>query len=478
LRAYFGLDALMTRVMHCPRAWTLALALIPLAACPAPEVDDDTGAAPTSGGSGGETETDGETDGFDPLCFEDPVADAGFSVDLGTWPIPADRDDHYEIDAPCTVLEVQDDGVEIRTSLECDVDGALHTMALHTAATPEGGATWAAGLAVRFHYLYDFDWELHELTYRGVTLRRAADDALLVGAIDSDGLEFSDFLGRPGNHFLAPVVATDDFTYCGGVEDVYAIGLRGSEGALSILAAVEHRSTPEPLLPLRAYWYAGSLWERHVAQHGPRVRRIPMILPIVLVQHPMKWNGPSRLSDLYEGPAALREQVRAWVDLELIVDDMSETVLDDPVARFEDLALVELTRGLMVAYHRPDVITGSRIESWAVLFDAVLCHHPEDAKALWTYVVSVFPEGSGLRPMLIAAVGKENRDMVRTIKDAWLAEGRVAGLGGAVLEHRGLPVSDEIRERVLATRDEAGLQRWLRRAVTAGSLEQVFEPSV
>ncbi len=260
---------------------------------------------------------------------------------------------------------------------------------------------------------------------------------------------------------------------------VYSVGLRNSPHSVVLFAVVEHQSSPEWLFVLRMLGYLGDRWERTIAEHGPGVRRIPIALPIVLVQCPKKWNVPNRLSDLFEGPQPLRDAVRPLFDLQLLVDDMSESVLDDPVTKQPTLALVELTRALLVAYHDPESITDARIEELAPLFDTVLEHGREDAHALWTYVVSVFDEDSPLRRMLLTAVNQENEDMGRTYKEAWLDEGRLQGLATAlfeVLEDRELSVPDEIRQRVLATRDESGLRRWLRRALVAGTIQQVFEP--
>jgi hypothetical protein len=59
-----------------------------------------------------------------------------------------------------------------------------------------------------------------------------------------------------------------------------------------------------------------------------------------------------------------------------------------------------------------------------------------------------------------------------------LGEARGEALGEArsvllVLESRGIPVPDTIRERVLASVDTAQLDRWLRRAATAATIEDV-----
>jgi hypothetical protein len=57
------------------------------------------------------------------------------------------------------------------------------------------------------------------------------------------------------------------------------------------------------------------------------------------------------------------------------------------------------------------------------------------------------------------------------------AKGRAEGEARAllaVLEARGLRISDEVRTRVLACTDTAQLATWLRKAATALSIDQVF----
>lgn len=260
---------------------------------------------------------------------------------------------------------------------------------------------------------------------------------------------------------------------------LYSIGVRGSSERLVVLAAVEHQPSPSPLMPLRMVRYVVWVWERHLALMGPQARTIPLVLPIVMVQCPSKWNGPNRLSELFELPDSLEGVLRPPIELELWVDDMSESVLDDPVASPEVLALVELTRALMVAYHDPATITDARLEQLAALFDVVLRHRREDAEALWTYVVHSFDDDSPVLEMLLNAVSRENQAMGRTYREAWLEEGMAKGMAKALLqllEHRRVPVSSEQQQRVLATADEPTLERWFQRALCADSVERIFEP--
>ncbi len=262
---------------------------------------------------------------------------------------------------------------------------------------------------------------------------------------------------------------------------IYSVGVLGSDHCLEVFIAIEHQSTPSPLLALRMLWYLAWLWERYLSSN-PRARRIPLIIPIVLVQCPTKWNGPNQLSELFDLPDELRDVLPPPVELRLLVDDMSESVLDDPVAEPDVLALVELTRSLLFAYHQPGSFTPERIAVLAPLFDTVLRSNREDAMALWTYVITVFDHDSPVRAMLLAAVGRENKTMCATIKETWLAEGVAKGVARGlsnallqVLEHRQLAASSDVRARVLTMHDEPTLQRWFQRALTADTLGQVFE---
>ena len=63
-------------------------------------------------------------------------------------------------------------------------------------------------------------------------------------------------------------------------------------------------------------------------------------------------------------------------------------------------------------------------------------------------------------------------------RTAGVLEGRIAGLARAVLhvlERRVVSIPEPIRERMSSTRDEQQLLRWLDRAVTAASVEDVLD---
>ena len=73
----------------------------------------------------------------------------------------------------------------------------------------------------------------------------------------------------------------------------------------------------------------------------------------------------------------------------------------------------------------------------------------------------------------------------KQVKNQGRVEGRVEGRAEeaahavlTVLRVRGLAVPDEVRERILAQREPARLERWLERAAVASSIAEVLdEPS-
>jgi hypothetical protein len=116
-------------------------------------------------------------------------------------------------------------------------------------------------------------------------------------------------------------------------------------------------------------------------------------------------------------------------------------------------------------------------------------------------VIEVFEEGSPLRVMLSKAVSQPVREVYMTIKEALLAEGKKRGLAEGkkrglaegkkrglaegrarsvleLREARALPIPAAVRERVLSTRSERLLRRWLARALTVAAAEKIFDTNL
>jgi hypothetical protein len=86
-----------------------------------------------------------------------------------------------------------------------------------------------------------------------------------------------------------------------------------------------------------------------------------------------------------------------------------------------------------------------------------------------------------LASLMSTSAGYEfQSELLRNLSDQYKAEHQARGeaLGEAqailtVLEERGVPLSDHIRDRIMACADTDQLATWLRRAVTAATAEDV-----
>jgi hypothetical protein len=109
-------------------------------------------------------------------------------------------------------------------------------------------------------------------------------------------------------------------------------------------------------------------------------------------------------------------------------------------------------------------------------------------------VLTAFEEGSPVRALVERAIRGRPRAMFVSIADSLVAEGRRAGLSEGrkvglsegrraglaravirLLEHRSVSIPRPVRRRVSSSLDEGELLRWLDRAVTASSAEDLFD---
>lgn len=258
----------------------------------------------------------------------------------------------------------------------------------------------------------------------------------------------------------------------------------GEEQRLPVYFPLEHCSTVASLLPLRAIACATALWHEHLADH-PETKVLPLVVPIVFTQ-PRARNTPIQLSTILDVPPDLHARVPGPIEVRAYADDLSGSVLHDPHADPVTLALVELTRALLHAYRNPGALTAARMAELAPLFDVLLSQREplatNDVRALLTYVLRSFDEGSPVRALVEDALRGRPRQMFVSIADSLVAKGRVEGRAEGlargvlgVLEHRFSSVPEKVRRRVWASRDEHRLHQWFERALTVASLDDVFD---
>lgn len=332
----------------------------------------------------------------------------------------------------------------------------------------------------------------HDSLVRYVFGRRRAFAVLLLRLLPPEILPHVDF----GSLSPGPTVRTDDELGTRVSDLCFTVDIVHDGHRYPLILPLEHQSTPAGYMPWRTHVYVGDLWREHIKDHPGPPYVLPFVLPILLRQHPAR-NTPHRLTDILAMPPEIRHMLGTPVELSMLVDDLSESILDLPCDDPATLALVELTRAFLHAYENPSSLTPERLATLATQLDILLARNSpdpdaqttglDDIRALWTYVIEVFDEPSPLRTLLVDAVSQPAREVYMTIKEALLAEGRneghkeglAKGLATAVLdllELRAMEVPPPMRQRVLAMRDEALLRRWLARALTVQSAEALFEP--
>jgi hypothetical protein len=282
------------------------------------------------------------------------------------------------------------------------------------------------------------------------------------------------------------------------------VDLRFEGRPIALHLAIEHQSTLEPRFPWRAHVYVGDVWSGYIQGHPGPPHTLPFVLPILLTQHPAR-NTPRRISDILDMPRRLPRWLGTPFELELCIDYFSGSVLDDEAAPRRTRAFVELARAFLHTYQNIDSLTESRMTTLADQVDILLepsepgveSSGRDEIDALWTYVITVFETGS-VRERILSALSPPARETYMTMEEDLLARGEQRGLSWGraeglsrgraeglskgralavldLLELRALPIPARVRLRVLATRDESLLCRWLARALTVASAEELFE---
>ncbi|MEM9460747.1 MAG: Rpn family recombination-promoting nuclease/putative transposase [Myxococcota bacterium] len=276
---------------------------------------------------------------------------------------------------------------------------------------------------------------------------------------------------------------------------LYTIAIVGSTRRISLYTVLEHQSSPDAKMAARFIIYIGRLYERYIRQHEDSAT-VPMVIPILLYQGPSGWTLPRRLSEALDVPPELLEIYPSPIELTFAVDDLEQSLLGeevtrDQLARDRYLAQAEMARTMLWLYKNPEASTGARAAALGILLEFITETWGVDAvQPFLTYLLSAFPNPTPIRAIIEGSLNAETRHMYMTIRDELIAQGRADGMADGMakgmakgiaqmlarlLDTRGLALTDELRQRIARCKDEAVLQRWFDRAVTAATLAEVFD---
>lgn len=273
---------------------------------------------------------------------------------------------------------------------------------------------------------------------------------------------------------------------------LYAIDIESTERVAFLYVLLEHLSTPQRMMAWHFWRYITHIWERYERDQDRPIDSLPLIIPLLLFQGPDGWTEPRRLSELLDVPPELAAASPFPVELVFEVDDLREAIEHDQLARDVIVALVEAARTLLFLARWPDLLDPSaplgpalarRIAALDSQLD--LIHRelgPEVVHTLLRYVEAAFRHKPVLYAILLRVISKEKRRMYMSVYDEMRAEGKAEGkllgkleLFVQLLIKRGLLLDDELRARVDRCSDDAQLQRWFDRALTATTVAAVFD---
>ena len=100
---------------------------------------------------------------------------------------------------------------------------------------------------------------------------------------------------------------------------LYRAPWRGG-GRAEVVFILEHQSSPDPSMPLRALRTTLRIWDQ---AEGPR---LPMVVTLLIAHGAKPWTAPLHVSELYDAPAEAVEGLRgALPELGLVLQDLAIT---------------------------------------------------------------------------------------------------------------------------------------------------------
>jgi predicted transposase/invertase (TIGR01784 family) len=268
---------------------------------------------------------------------------------------------------------------------------------------------------------------------------------------------------------------------------LFSASLAGRDVLVVVL--LEHQSRPEAFMPLRLLEYQVGIWHDYRREH-PNARRLPAIVPVVVYHGEGGWGHPVAFEALLDLEGELLDELRPHIPcFSFVLDDLSRARDDELRARTMS-ALGRVALFCLKRSRGDDV--ADELAGWLDLLAEIVAA-PNGVAAL-AAVLSYLLEASPTPPERLRALTRtlgpraEEAYMLtgaQMLREEGRREGRAEGEAKgeakgkaqaivAVLEARGLSVTDAQRTRILGCTDLERLERWVRRAATVKTAAALF----
>jgi predicted transposase/invertase (TIGR01784 family) len=260
---------------------------------------------------------------------------------------------------------------------------------------------------------------------------------------------------------------------------LFTAPLDGQEAFVYLLA--EHQSSADPLMAFRMLRYVTRIWDQHLRDH-PRARLLPAVIPLVVHHGHTRWASPIQLLDLIDLDPSAKHAAQAYLPrFEFLLDDLSGVDSDQLLDRkLTPAALITLLL-LKTAAGNPRIT--AQLRPWADQLRAVLDQPGggEAFLAILTYIEVVGEAPTSELRDLAASLGPDAEEAYVTTADMLRAEGEARGeargRAEALVEMLTVkfgPLPESVPQTVHAA-SSAQIKAWAARAVTADTLDQVFD---
>jgi predicted transposase YdaD len=269
---------------------------------------------------------------------------------------------------------------------------------------------------------------------------------------------------------------------------LFSVEIAGRRALIYVLC--EHSSYVDPRIGFRLLAYMVRIWEALVKDH-PNATKLPAIVPLVIHHSETGWTASTEFEELLDLDAEALSVVAAYVPrFRFLLDDIS-AVSDESIHSRAMGAMARLVL-FCLKHARASETLIERLQLFVDLVNELRRTRRGAAalNAVWMYIlrVSRHKPSTEVLAQLKSVVGEEVAEDIMNVAEQLIQEGVQRGLEKGLekglakqrtlllklLNARVGAPPDDVVARVMSA-DEAELDQWTDRALTALTLAEVFD---